>query len=184
MLRRGAVSGRARGGPSRYGGCAGCSCRRPAGARPARRPARPPSWPLRAAWIGRRRRCVAGSVDELRRVGRSCAGQRSADRSFYASSTTRVRGLRGARRRVSAARQLFKFHVHPHLRGGVVRRKVARGSSGGGGAAPGYPLPAGWPRSTGNFTYFSNMPAARSELRRPAHRQTPRPFVAYLMCAS
>ena len=27
-------------------------------------------------------------------------------------------------------------------------------------------------------------PAARSELRRPAHRQTPRPFVAYLMCAS
>ena len=134
------MSGRARGGPTRYGGCAGCSGRRPAGARPARRPARPPSWPLRAAWIGRRRRCVAGSVDELRRVDRSCAGRRSADRSFYASSTR----TRPTRRSATGERRAttFKFHVHPHLRGGVVRRKVARGSSGGGGAAPGYPLPA------------------------------------------
>ena len=35
----------------------------------------------------------------------------------------------------------FKFHVHPHLRGGVVHLTVARGpSGGGGGGAPGYPL--------------------------------------------
>ena len=62
-------------------------------------------------------------------------------RSFCTSSTrTRPtrRSATGERRAIT-----FKFHVHPHLRGGVVRRKVARGSSGGGGAAPGYPIPAG-----------------------------------------